>query len=151
LGLFTSYARIISMENAIQLCRENDLERTPYAVQPGRPDWNHAFPPTTQEFRDVVGQIKIPPTQARPMYEAHPVQPVCPIGAGGMFTFIRHDGKTQMCACVADRRITLTDYLKATPDGLVEERQGHAICQQCIKYRLNLYFHIVDRAQWGTT
>ena len=73
---------------------------------------------------------------------------VCPVGAGGLFTFIRHDGKTQLCACVADRRITLKDYLETTPDELITQREGHAICKQCIKYRLNLYFMIAGHEQW---
>ncbi len=65
-----------------------------------------------------------------------------------MFTFIRHDGKTQMCSCTADRRITLGNYLTTTPEQMIEQRTGHAICKQCIKYRTNLYFHIVDREVW---
>ena len=82
------------------------------------------------------------------MYKAIPISDCCPVGAGGMFTFIRHDGKTSMCACVADRRITVGDYLDTTPEQMIEQRQGHAICKQCLKYRTNLYFHIVDHEKW---
>lgn len=146
--LFTSKARAISMENAIQYCREKDPEATPYEVQPGRPDWNAILPPVSQQWRETMDRLHIPPTEARAMYEHHPVHPVCPVGAGGIFTFIRHDGKTELCACVADRRITLGDYLKTSAAELVEQRQGHAICQQCIRYRLNLYFMIADRDKW---
>lgn len=149
LGFFTSFARAISMENAIQYCRKHDPEATPFDVQEGRPDWNHALPPVGQIYIDAMARIKIPPTKAREMYSHHPIAPVCPVGAGSIFTFIRHDGKTELCACVADRRITLKDYLDATPDELIEQRTGHAICKQCIKYRLNLYFMIADRGNWG--
>jgi len=146
--LFTSTARAISMENAIQYCREKDPEATPFEVQPLRPDWNLALPPVSAQWRDTMDRLKIPPNKAREMYGKIPVRSVCPVGAGGMFTFIRHDGKTSMCACVADRRITVTDYLATSPEQMIEQRTGHAICQQCIKYRLNLYFHIVDREKW---
>jgi MoaA/NifB/PqqE/SkfB family radical SAM enzyme len=148
IGFFTSTARAISMENAIQFCRENDAEAKPFEVQEGRPDWNQALPPVSKQWRETMERLRIPPDKAREMYQHHPQAPVCPVGAGSMFTFIRHDGKTQMCACVADRRITLTDYLDTTPEQFIEQRTGHAICQQCMKYRLNLYFHIVDREKW---
>lgn len=65
-----------------------------------------------------------------------------------MFTFIRHDGKTQLCACTADRRITLGNYLEDTPEQMIKSRTGHSICRQCMKYRLNLYFHLVDGEKW---
>jgi len=146
--LFTSTARAISMENAIQYCREKDAEATPFEVQPLRPDWNLALPPVSAQWRDTMDRLRIPPTQARDMYAQIPLRSACPVGAGGMFTFIRHDGKTSLCACVADRRISLTDYLETTPEQMIEQRTGHAICQQCTKYRLNLYFHIVDRQKW---
>ena len=148
LGFFTSFARAISMENAIQYCRSKDAEAAPFEVQEGRPDWNHALPPIGQTYVDTMERLKIPPTDARKMYESVPTHPVCPVGAGSMFTFIRHDGKTQLCACTADRRITLGDYLNHTPDEFIEQRTGHSFCKQCIKYRTNLYFHIVERENW---
>jgi MoaA/NifB/PqqE/SkfB family radical SAM enzyme len=146
--IFVSTARAISMENAVQYCREHDLKSEPFEVQPGRPDFNAMLPPVSQQWRETMDRLRHPPTEARAMYQNHPVSPVCPVGAGSMFTFIRHDGKTSLCACVADRRITVGDYLKTTPDQMIEQRTGHAFCKQCIKYRLNLYFHIVDRDKW---
>jgi len=146
--LFVSTARAISMENAIQYCREHDTQATPFELQRGQPDWNSLFPATSKQWRDTMDRLTIPPTEARAMYSHYPVAPVCSVGAGGIFTFIRHDGKTELCACVADRRITLKDYLDTTPDELIEQRTGHPICKQCIKYRLNLYFMITDRALW---
>lgn len=146
LEFFTSLARAISMENAIQYCRKHDPEATPYEVQPGRPDWNHALPPVGDTYVRTMDRITIPPTKAREMYQRFPVHKVCPIGS--MFTFIRHDGKTSLCACVADRRITLGDYLDTTQDELIEQRTGHAVCQQCTKYAMRYYFHIVDNQKW---
>lgn len=148
IGFFTSIARAISMENAIQYCRSKDPDATPFEVQAGRPDWNHALPPVGKTFIETMEHLRIPPDKARELYQHHPMSDVCPVGAGMLFTFIRHDGKTQLCACTADRRITLKDYLDTTPDELIEQRTGHAICKQCIKYRLNLYFMIADRDKW---
>jgi hypothetical protein len=91
-------------------------------------------------------RLKINPTKAREMYEKYPVRKVCPVG--DMFTFIRHDGKTSLCACVADRRISIGDFLDTPAETLSEQRRGHSICGQCQKYRMNLYFHIVDREKW---
>jgi len=150
IGFFTSYARAISMENAIQYNRMLDADATPFEVQEGRPDWNTALPPSGQIYQDAMKRIVIGPEKAREMYADVPMSEVCPVGAGSIFTFIRHDGKTQLCACVADRRITLKDYLDTTPDELIQQRTGHAICKQCIKYRLNLYFMIQGRNKWET-
>lgn len=148
IGFFTSLARAISMENAIQYCRKHDPGATPFEIQEGRPDWNVALPPVGQTYIDAMARLKIPPTKAREMYAHYPISEVCPVGAGSMFTFIRHDGKTELCACVADRRITVGDYLDTTPDQMIEQRTGHAFCKQCLKYRTNLYFHIADREKW---
>jgi hypothetical protein len=148
LGFFTSYARAISMENSIQYCRSKDPDATPYEVHEGKPYWNKILPPIGDIYTKVMDRVVIPPTKAREMYADIPMGTQCPVGAGSLFTFIRHDGKTQLCACTADRRITLTDFLDTNPEALIEERRGHPICKQCIKYRNNLYFMIADRKQW---
>ena len=148
LNFFTSIARAISMENTIQYCRSHDPDATPFEVQPGRPDWNTAFPPVGKIFSDAMSTLRIPPTEAREMYKEIPMSELCPVGAGMLFTFIRHDGLVQMCACTADRRITLGNYLDLTPDQMIEKRTGHSICRQCIKYRLNLYYMIANRDKW---
>lgn len=146
LGFFTSLARAISMENAIQYCRSQDPEATPFEVQAGRPDWNKVLPPVGENYVRAMERIRIKPTDARAMYAHHPMLKVCPIGQ--MFSFIRHDGKISLCACVADRRIELGNYLEKTQDELMAERVGHAVCQQCLKYRQSYYFHIVDQTKW---
>ena len=134
------------MENAIQYCSSKDEQATPYEVQPGRPDWNHALPPISDTYVQTMERLKINPVKAREIYQDIPIYKTCPVGS--MFTFIRHDGKTSLCACVADRRITVGDFMDFTQDELNKQRYGHAICQQCQKYRMNLYFHIVDRKKW---
>ncbi len=148
LGFFTSLARAISMENTIQFCREKDPDATPFEMQDGRPDWNQVLPPVSQQWRDIMDQLRIPPTKAREMYRQIPVSRVCPVGAGSLFTFIRHDGLVQMCACTADRRITLGNYLDMTPDQMIEKRTGHSICKQCLSYRLPLYYMLANRKAW---
>jgi MoaA/NifB/PqqE/SkfB family radical SAM enzyme len=148
IGFFTSTARAISMENAIQYCREHDESAERFAIQENRPDWNNLLPPVSKQWNETMDRLKIPPDKARGMYDKYPVAKVCPVGAGGIFTFIRHDGKLQLCACTADRRITQGNYLDATPDEMIEKRTDHAICQQCMKYRLNLYFMICQRDLW---
>lgn len=148
LGFFTSFARAISMESTIQYERHLDPDATPFEIQEGQPDWNKVLPPVSQTYIETMKRLKIPPTEAREMYKRHPVSKVCPVGAGMLFTFIRHDGLVQMCACTADRRITLGNYLDLTPDQMIERRDGHPICKQCLKYRNNLYYNIVDREKW---
>lgn len=147
-GFFTSIARAISMENAIQYCRAHDQEATPFEIEDGRPDWNRALPPSGDTYRSAMDRLLVPPTMARELYRKVPESRVCPVGAGSLFTFIRHDGKTQLCACSADRRITLKDYLETTPDEMIEQRTGHAFCKQCLKYRLNHYFMITNHPVW---
>lgn len=146
IGFFTSYARAISMENAIQYNRSLDANATPFEIQPGRPDLNVALPPIGQTYIDAMKRLVIPPNKAPEMFKDFPTHSVCPIG--WMFCFIRHDGKTEMCACVADRRLTLGDYLDNTQDQLIEQRTGHAICLQCTKYHLRYYFHMSHPDQY---
>lgn len=148
LGFFTSWARAISMESTIQYERHMDPNATPFEVQEGMPDWNALLPPVSQTYIDTMKRLKIPPTEAIEMYKHIPVRDQCPVGAGGIFTFIRHDGKVQMCACTADRRITLGNYLDLTPEQMIFKRIGHPVCKQCLKYRNNLYYNLVDREKW---
>jgi MoaA/NifB/PqqE/SkfB family radical SAM enzyme len=146
LGFFTSYARAISMENAIQYNRSLDPAATPFELREGKPDYNDLLPPIGQTYIDAMKRLVIPPTESREMYKDIPAPPECPIGT--MFQFIRHDGKTEMCACVADRRLVLGDFLETSQDERVAQRMHHPICQQCSKYKLRYYFHITDQKKW---
>lgn len=146
IGFFTSYARAISMENAIQYCRAHDPDAEPFEVQAGRPDWNVVLPPGGKIYSEAMDRLFIPPTQSREMYKDLPAPPECPIGP--MFCFIRHDGLVEMCACVADRRMVLGNYLDMTQDEMTQKRIGHSICQQCSRYKLRYYFHIQNAEKW---
>jgi MoaA/NifB/PqqE/SkfB family radical SAM enzyme len=146
LGFFTSLARAISMENAIQYCRSKDPEAVPYEVQEGKPDYNHMLPPVGKTYSDAMDRLVIPPTEAREMYKDIPAPDFCPVGT--MFQFIRHDGKTEMCACVADRRLVLGDYLTSSQEERIEQRHNHPICQQCNRYKLRYYFHLQNAKLW---
>lgn len=150
LEFFTSTARAISMENAIQYCRSKDPEATPFEIQEGQPDWNKVLPPAGETYIKTMARLKIPPTNAREMYADIPESQICPVGAGGMFTFIRHDGQTSLCACTADRRLKLADYLETTPEQMIEQRVNHSFCKQCKSRKLNMYFHLVRRDKWET-
>lgn len=142
---FTSIARAISMENTLQYLRHLEQQRTgdpvPYRRGSEPKDWNALLPPVNSQFIENIGRLKISPADAVEMYGGYPILKVCPVGDS--FTFIRHDGKTSLCACVADRRIILGDFLDTTQDELSASRRGHPICNQCLKYRMNLYFHNV--------
>ncbi len=146
LGFFTSFARAISMENAIQYLRSQDIFSMPYEKQEGKPDYNAMLPPISQSYIDTMKRLKIPPEHARDMYASFPEVKACPIGQ--MFCFIRHDGLTEMCACVADRRLTLGNYLEMSQDDLSEKRYNHPICQQCQRYKMSHYFHINRKELW---
>jgi len=145
-GFFTSYARAISMENAIQYNRSLDPDATPFDVQPGKPDYNAMLPPISQTYVDAMKRLVIPPNESVELYKDTPTHEHCPVG--WMFQFIRHDGKTEMCACVADRRLVLGDFLDTSQEQRIEQRHNHPICQQCSKYKLRYYFHLSSKKQW---
>jgi len=141
-----SWARSITMENTIQYLRHVEKERTgsvpPMAVGPDGKDWSTIFPPPTEDFINNVKRMSISPEKAIEMYAQYHVQEVCP--AGDIFTFIRHDGLASLCACVSDRRLVLGNYLDLSQEQLSNMRRGHPICKECLRYRMNLYFHVVD-------
>jgi MoaA/NifB/PqqE/SkfB family radical SAM enzyme len=146
IGFFTSLARAISMENAIQYNRDLDPDATPFDVQPGKPDYNSMLPPISPTYGDAMRRLVIPPDRSREMYKDLPAPTLCPIGT--MFCFVRHDGLVEMCACVADRRLVLGNFLDFTQEQLLEKRMGHPVCQQCSRYKLRYYFHVVGTKEW---
>lgn len=147
----TCIARAISMENAIQYLRQREKERTgelpPYAILPGGPDYNSMLPPINNQFVENIKRLQISPEEAVEMFKEFPIHQVCPVGDA--FTYVRHDGLVSMCACVADRRLTFGKFLEKNQEELSEQRRGHPVCQQCLKYRMNLYFHIADKEKWN--
>lgn len=148
-----SWARCITMENTIQYLRWLEKERTgtvsPIPIGKDGRDWNALLPPATEKFKENVERLSISPAKAAEMYAQFPTQEVCPVG--DIFTFIRHDGQASLCGCVADRRMVLGSFLDCTQEQLSHLRRGNSICHECLKYRLNLYFHVVDGSKFNPT
>lgn len=140
--LIISWARSISMENTIQYMRMREKERTGTVAPLEFP-----LPPVSSEFEQNIKRLSISPEKAVEMYARFPVCNVCPVG--DIFTFVRHDGLSSLCACVSDRRFTVGNYLDLTQEQLSAKRRGHPICRECLRYRLNLYFHVVDGSQFN--
>jgi organic radical activating enzyme len=146
-----SWARCITMESTIQYLRHMETERTgtvrPIPIGADGKDWNKLLPPINPSFIKTVERLSISPVEATEMYAQFPIQSVCPIG--DIFTFIRHDGAASLCACVSDRRLTLGGFLDLTQEQLSVARRGHPICSECLRYRMNLYFHVVDGSKFN--
>jgi organic radical activating enzyme len=146
-----SWARSITMENTISYLREREKERTgsvpPIPVKEGGDDWNKILPPVSDTFKKSIDRLSISPAKAVEMYAAFPTQKVCPVG--DIFCFIRHDGQATLCGCVSDRRLLLGSFLDYTQEQMSAMRRGNPICHECLRYRLNLYFHVVDGAQFN--
>jgi hypothetical protein len=146
-----SWARCITMENTIQYLRWLEKERTgsvpPIPVGKDGLDWNALLPPATEKFKENVERLSISPAKAAEMYAQFPIQEVCPVG--DIFTFIRHDGQASLCGCVADRRLVLGSFLDLTQEQLSHLRRGNPVCKECLRYRLNLYFHVVDGSKFN--
>lgn len=147
-----SWARVIVLEPAVQALRQLEKERTgsvcPYAVAENGLDLNKILPPADPEFIKSMELLRFPPTKAAALYERFPVAPVCLIG--DVFTYIRHDGRVMLCPWVDDMRFCLGNYLELTQQQLSAMRRGHPFCRECLRYRLNLYFHIVDCTRWDS-
>lgn len=141
-----SWARVITIENTLaslrQIEREQGVQVPEFRVIKDGQDWNKLLPPSKSAFVESMKRLSFHPERARETYERFPVPSVCIIG--DVFTYIRHDGKVQLCACTDDRRLTLGNYLELSQDQLSEARRGHPICAECLRYRLNLYYHVVD-------
>lgn len=148
--MLLSWARTITLEPTIQSLRELDkragVDVRPYGVTKGGLDLNEAFPPVKEEFLKTMERLRFSPAKARALYERFPASSVCIIG--DVFTYIRHDGQVQLCAWCDDRRLTLGNYLEMTQEQISEARRGHPLCQECLRYRMNLYYHVVDCNKW---
>lgn len=145
LPLVTSLGRTITMENTVQSLRQLERERTgidrPYEKGPGDMDLNTLLPPPSEQFLTAMQRTVCPPTRAQEMYSRWPVSKVCAIS--GVFTEIRHDGRVQLCAWTDDSRLTIGNYLDMTIDQICAARVGHPFCKECLRFRTNIYFHIV--------
>lgn len=146
-----SWARAISMEPLIQALRKIDQDEgnqvDPYGPWHDGSDLNTMLPPPSPEFLKNLDNLNVHPKNARRIYERFPVSTVCFVGH--VFTYIRHDGLVELCACCNDRRLIIGRFLEMTPQQMVESRWGHPFCKECLKYRTNLYFQIVDPEKWN--
>ncbi len=153
LPVVTSMGRVITMENSIQALRKIEREKTgenrPYEKGPGNLDLNTALPEPSKSFMDGLERLIFPPSKAKELYDKWPVASVCLIA--DVFTEIRHDGRVQLCAWTDDSRLTIGNYLEMTQEQISAARRGHPLCKECLRYRLNHYFQIADRDQWGFT
>lgn len=149
LMLVTSNGRSITMENTIQELRRLDgVEQSrPYGPMKNGLDLNTALPPTSESYRKGMERVLFHPKDARQLYERWPVSPVCVIS--DVFTEIRHDGRVQLCPWTDDQRLTMGNFLDMSPQDRARARLGHPFCKECLHYRTNLYFHIIDRPNWG--
>lgn len=146
LQFLLSWGRVITIENTVQALRHMEKLKTgrdvPYAIGKDGLDLNTILPPASEEFIKSMEQLRFHPAKAMQLYDRWPVPPVCLIA--DVFTEIRHDGRVQMCAWTDDTRLTIGNYLEMTQDQISKARHGHPLCAECLRYRLPLYFHLVD-------
>lgn len=145
-----SWGRVITIENTVQALRYIEKMETgrdvPYEIGKSGQDLNLIFPPAKEDFIKSMERLRFHPKKARSLYEGFPVSPVCVIA--DVFTEIRWDGRVQLCAWTDDMRLTLGNYLEMTQDEISAARRGHPLCKECLRYRLNYYFHICDCTKW---
>lgn len=145
-----SWGRVITIENTVQALRfleqQKGGEVMPYVIRDNVPDLNAIFPPAKPEFIKSMERLRFHPEKARALYEKWPVSNVCLIA--DVFTEIRWDGRVQLCAWTDDMRLTLGNYLEMTQAQISAARRGHPLCLECLRYRLNYYFHITDCTKW---
>jgi MoaA/NifB/PqqE/SkfB family radical SAM enzyme len=144
-----SWARTISLENTIKSLRNLDEKngiKIPPLLKGSGIDLNELLAPDHPKYAEAMDRLRFHPKKAAILYSRWPVAPVCVVG--DIFTYIRHNGKVQLCAWCDDTRLVLGNYLEMTQDQISESRRGHPLCQECLRYRLNLYYHVVDCTKW---
>ena len=150
-----SWARSISMEKTIQYLRLRELQTCgsvpPLQVSdagfgPQR-DWVSLFPEVTEDFSNNVKRLGIAPDEASALYQHYPEPIVCPVG--DLFTSIRHDGSVGLCCCFSDNRLTVaSNFLEVTQEELSRRRRWHPLCRECLRYKMHMYFHVLDMPMW---
>lgn len=147
--MLLSWARTITLEPTIQALRELDrkagVDVPPYGITKDGLDLNK-LPSVKDEFFRSMEQLRFPPAKARALYARFPVSSVCLIG--DVFTYIRHNGAVNLCAWCDDLRLSLGNYLEMTQEQISEARRGHPLCVECLRYRMNLYYHVADCNKW---
>jgi len=149
-AFWTSWGRAITMENTIQALRQLEEEKTgrkqPYEICQNGMDLNKMLPPASQKFMEGMERLRFHPAKAKEFYARWAVAPLCVIADA--FTEIRYDGRVQLCAWTDDMRLTLGNYLEMSQEEISAARRGHPLCKECLRYRTNLYFHILDGPRW---
>lgn len=152
LQFLLSWGRAITIENTVQALRHLEKLETgrdvPYGPCKNGLNLNTAFPPPSEEFLKFLEQIRFHPKKAMRLYDRWPVPKVCLIA--DVFTEIRHDGRVQLCAWTDDTRLTIGNFMEMNHYQRTEARLGHPLCAECLRYRLPLYFHIVDCNKWDS-
>lgn len=145
-----SWARTITIENTVQCLRHLDkisgLKLQPFPLKDGTIDLNKEIPKANASFLSNMDRLRFHPKKAIRFYDRFPISSVCIIG--DVFTYIRYDGQVQLCAWCDDTRLTLGDYMSMSQEQISAARRGHPLCSECLKYRLNLYYHVVDCNKW---
>ncbi|MFH1066669.1 MAG: radical SAM protein [bacterium] len=150
-----SWARSISMEKTIQYLRLRERQRCgsvpPLKVSKAAlghsEDWTTLFPEVSEEFLKNIERLGITPEEASSFYKNYPEPSVCPVG--DLLTFIRHDGSVALCCCFSDSRLTAApNFLKASQEQIKRGRRWHPLCRECLRYKMNMYFHILDMPMW---
>lgn len=145
-----SWGRVISIENTVQALRYLEYVKTgvlrPYEIGEDGQDLNKMFPEAKAEFIKSMERLRFHPAKAMEFYSRWAVSKICLIA--DVFTEIRWDGRVQLCAWTDDMRLTLGNYLEMSQDQISAARRGHPLCQECLHYRLNYYFHITDCTKW---
>lgn len=148
--LIETWARSITIEPTVAALRFLEAYKggdvKPYEKDAAGQDYNKMLPPADPVFMKNMRRLWVHPEKAVDMYKRWPVSPVCLISE--VFTYIRHDGRVQLCPWTDDMRMTLGNYLEMTNAQMAAARFGNPLCKECLKYRLNNYFHIADMEAW---
>lgn len=148
-AFMVSWARTISLENTIKSLRDLDRKSgvaVPDFIKDRGLDIESMLSPEHPQYAAAMERLRFHPKNAMALYARFPVAPVCVIG--DVFTYIRHDGKVQLCAWCDDLRLTLGNYLEMSQEEISAARRDHPLCSECMRYRLNLYYHVVDCTKW---
>ncbi len=154
-GITSTWARSISMEKSIQYLRYKEKEKTgsvpalrvSKAAEGLNKDWTKLLPEVTDEFLQNIARLGITPDESAGFYKKYPTPIVCPVG--DLFTYIRYDGSVSLCACFADMRLIIApSFLDVTQEEIRRRRRWQSICYECLRYKMNLYFHILDIPMW---
>lgn len=140
-----SWARAISIENTVACLRHEEEVSCgsvpPYVVIDGV-NLNEMLPKFKEEYKEALKLLSFNPALAREKYARFPVAKVCSVTDA--FCYIRYNGDVQLCCWTDDMRFSIGKFLETTQAQMTERRRFHPICHECLKYRLNLYFQIID-------